>query len=142
MIRRKLSKRTRRRGERKQRRTDGTSPSLSRNPQNHRNAERHSSRFWINPQGKTVHWNCRTNCYTRRPRRFDKSVTAEAETITPERQQRLISFLEAKREVYQAKLRLRHALHDEDPHYLRHAKSRLQRTFSRRRRSWSLKSSQ
>ncbi len=141
MIRRKLGKRTRR-GERKQR-TDGTLSSLSLNPQNDRNhTQGHSSRFWMNPQGKTVHWNCRTNCYTRRPRRFDKSVTAEAETITPERQQRLLSFLEAKREVYQAKLRLRRSLHDDDKetHRLIQAKSRLQRTFSRR--SWSLKSSQ
>ncbi len=135
MIRRKLSKRTRR-GERRKQRTDGYS-------QNDRNTkDQHSSRFWMNPQGKTVHWNCRTNCYTRRPRRFDKSVTAEAETITPERQQRLLSFLEAKREVHQAKLRLRHSLHDDDKetHKLIQAKSRLQRTFSRR--SWSLKSSQ
>ncbi len=137
MIRRKRTKRTRRRERKKI--ADNPLPSPS---QTDRNSKRFSSRCWINPQGKTVHWNCRTNCYTRRPRRFDKSVTAEAKTITPESQKKLLSFLEAKREVYQAKLRLRHSLHrDEHDQNLVHAKSRLQRTFSRRR-SWSLKSSQ
>lgn len=78
MLRRKKS--SKRRRDRSQKSESSTS--LTSLQQHLRNVPASSPEYWMNPQGKTVHWNSRTHRYTRRRRRCDASIEADSLTTS------------------------------------------------------------
>ncbi len=130
MLRRKQSTKSRRD---KNKRSD-SSTSLTSLQQRLRNIPAASQEYWMNPHGKTVHWNSRSHRYTRRRRRCDSSI--EADSLTTSSNHSLRNSSLKSRSHYSQK---NSTFNEEDKHSLHSAcaQRRLRNSSRHRRRKVS-----
>lgn len=135
MIRRKQSKRIRR--DRTQK-TDSSSSLSSLQQCWNSGTPKSSPDCWINPQGKTVHWNSRTNRYTRRRRRCHGPVDGDTLTSTSLHSNSVHSQRNVILRSNSLQSQQNATFLDDDKHNLYHTKRRIRRHPSKRRSMSSL----